>query len=159
MTMYEVKDNKRTIKFDGVLLAFSTSFRPGVKRWIEFGLYRTVGGSFVLSRVGETHLYHDVECAVAERNGLVKIPRVSLRDGSVGCEVCRPDLTDTEMVAPELPRYWAQVSESAEAVVDSLYKYDEAGARYLTGVAERLLEEASTVDPAIESAYRVETIF
>jgi hypothetical protein len=43
--------------------------------------------------------------------------------------------------------------------VDSLYKYDEAGARYLTGVAERLLEEASSVDPQIENAYRVETIF
>jgi len=157
--MYEVKDNKRTIKFDGVLLAFSTSFRPGVKRWIEFGLYRTVGGSYVVSRVGETHLYHVPTCAVAERNGLTKIPRISLREGSVGCEVCRPDLTDDELVSPELPRYWAQVSDTADAVVDSLYKYDEAGARYLTGVAERLLEEASAVDPAIESAYRVETIY
>jgi hypothetical protein len=159
--MYEVKDNKRTLKFDGVLLAFSTSFRPGVKRWIEFGLYRTTGGSYVLSRVGETHLYHDPSCAVAERNGLTKIPRAALREGSVPCEVCHPDdpgTADIEMVSPEMPRYWAQVSDTAEAVVDSLYKYDEAGARYLTGVAERLLEEASAVDPAIESAYRVETI-
>jgi hypothetical protein len=63
------------------------------------------------------------------------------------------------MVSPEMPRYWAQVSDTAEAVVDSLYKYDEAGARYLTGVAERLLEEASVVDAAIEGAYRVETIY
>lgn len=159
MTMYEVRDNKRTVKFDGVLLAFSTSYRTGVKRWIEFGLYRTTGGSYVLSRVGETHLYHDPSCAVAERNGLTKIPRISLNEGSVPCDVCRPDRTGTEMVSPELPRYWAQVSDTAEAVVDSLYKYDEAGARYLTGVAERLLEEASAVDPAIEAAYRVETIF
>jgi len=157
--MYEVRDNKRTIKFDGVLLAFSTSFRPGVKRWIEFGLYRTIGGSYVISRVGETHLYHDTTCPVAERNGLTKIPRVSLREGSVPCETCRPDHSQSEMVSPELPRYWAQTSSTAEAVVDSLYKYDEAGARYLTSVAERLLEEAAAVDPAIESAYRVETIF
>jgi hypothetical protein len=159
MTMYEVKDNKRTLKFDGVLLAFSTSFRPGVKRWIEFGLYRTTGGSYVLSRIGETHLYHDPTCAVAERNGLTKIPREALREGSVGCEVCRPEFTTSETVSPEMPRYWAQVSDTADAVVDSLYKYDEAGARYLTSVAERLLEEASAVDTAIESAYRVETIF
>jgi hypothetical protein len=162
MTMYEVKDNKRTLKFDGVLLAFSTSFRPGVKRWIEFGLYRTTGGSYVLSRVGETHLFHDPSCAVAERNGLTKIPRAALREGSVPCEVCRPNdpgNVSSEIVSPEMPRYWAQVSDTAEAVVDSLYKYDEAGARYLTGVAERLLEEASQVDPAIEAAYRVETIF
>lgn len=157
--MYEVKDNKRTLKFDGVLLAFSTSFRPGVKRWIEFGLYRTVGGTYVLSRVGETNFYHDPTCAVAERNGLTRIPRVALREGSMPCEVCHPELTNSELVSPEMPRYWAQRSDTPEAVVDSLYKYDEAGARYLTSVAERLLEEASEVDPAIESAYRVETIF
>lgn len=157
--MYEVRDSKRTLKFDGVLLAYSTSYRPGVKRWIEFALYRTTGGSYVLSRVGETHLYHLPTCAIAERNGLTKIPRAGLREGSVPCDVCHPERSTGEMVSPEMPRYWAQVSETADAVVDSLYKYDEQGARYLTGVAERLLEEASQVDPAIESAYRVETIF
>src|SRR4051812_22603380 len=114
--MYEVRDNKRTMKFDGVLLAFSTSYRPGVKRWIEFGLYRTIGGSYVLSRVGETHLYHDPSCAVAERNGLTVIPRVALRDGSVPCDVCHPERTMGEMVSPELPRYWAQRSDTPEAV-------------------------------------------
>ena len=72
--MHEVRDNKRTIKFDGHLLAFSTSYRPGVKRWIEFGLFRTNGGSYVISRVGETHLYHAPDCAVAQRNGLTKVP-------------------------------------------------------------------------------------
>jgi len=156
--MYEVRDNKRTLKIDGQLLAFSTSYRPGVKRWIEFGLYRSNSGSYVLSRVGETHLYHDPSCAVAERNGLVPVPRPALREGSVPCDICHPERTMSEMVAPEMPRYWAQRSDTAEAVVDSLYKFDEAGARYLTTVAERLLEEASEVDPAIEAAYRVETI-
>jgi hypothetical protein len=156
--MYEVRDNKRTLKFDGVLLAFSTSYRPGVKRWIEFGLYKTTGGSYILSRVGETHLFHDPECAVAERNGLTKIPREALREGSMPCDFCHPEHTRSELVSPELPRYWAQVSDTAEAVVDNLYKYDEAGARYLTGVAERLLEEAATRDAEIEAAYRVETI-
>src|SRR4051812_10436591 len=138
--MYEVRDSKRTIKFDGQLLAFSTSYRPGVKRWIEFGLYRTVGGAYVLSRVGETHLYHKTDCAIAERNGLTKIPHPALRPESVPCDVCHPDRAQLEMVSPEMPRYWAQVSDTADAVVESLYKYDEQGARYLTGVAERLLE-------------------
>jgi hypothetical protein len=157
--VYEVRDSKRTLKFDGHLLAFSTSFRPGVKRWIEFGLYRTTGGSYVISRVGETHLYHDPTCAVAQRNGLTKIPRAALREGSVPCDICNAHRAVGESVSPEMPRYWAQVSDTADAVVDSLYKYDEQGARYLTGVAERLLEEASEVDPEIENAYRVETIF
>lgn len=157
--MYEVRNGNRTIKFDGVLLSFSTSFRPRAERWIEFALYKTIGGSYVLARVGETRLYHDPSCAVVERNGLVPVPRAAMREQSVPCELCHPDKTETEMIAPEMPRYWAQASENAESVVDHLYKLDEQGARYLTGVAERLLEEAAEVDPQIESAYRVETIF
>lgn len=157
--MYEVRNGNRTIKFDGVLLSFSTSFRPRAERWIEFALYKTIGGSYVISRVGETRLYHDPGCAVVERNGLVPVPRAALRDESVPCQLCRPDASDSEMIAPEMPRHWAQQATSAESVVDHLYKLDENGARYLTGVAERLLEEAAQVDPQIESAYRVETIF
>lgn len=157
--MYEVLNGKRTLKFDGVLLAYSTSFRPRSERWIEFSLYRTVGGSYVLSRVGETRLYHTPTCPVVERNGLVPIPLPALREESVPCNICRPDRVETDMVAPELPRYWAQVSDTAEAVVEHLYKLDEQGARYLTSVAERLLEEAAELDPQIERAYRTELIF
>ncbi len=157
--MHEVQDGKRTLKFDGALLAYSTSYRPGSNRWVEFGLYKTSGGSYVLSRVGMTNLYHVTDCDVAKRNGLPPTPRAAMREGSTPCEFCFPQRTDSEMVAAELPRYWAQVSDNAEAVVDVHYKYDEAGARYLTGVATRLLEEASDLDPDIESAYRVETIF
>ena len=157
--MYEIRNGNRTIKFDGVLLAFSTSFRPRSERWIEFTLYRTVGGSYVLSRVGETKLYHHPDCPVVERNGLMSIPRPALREESVPCRLCSPDRHDSEMVCPEMPRHWAQVSDTAEAVLEYLYKVDEQGSRYLTGVAERLLEEAAEVDPQIEAAYRVETIF
>ena len=157
--MYEVLNGRRTVKFDGVLLAFSTSFRPRSERWIEFSLYRTTGGSYVLSRIGESLLYHSPTCPVVERNGLTTIPYPALRENSVPCSICRPDQVETDMVAPELPRYWAQVSDTAEAVVEHLYKLDEQGARYLTSVAERLLEEAAKLDPQIEQAYRVETIF
>jgi hypothetical protein len=156
--MHEVRDGKRILKFDGALLAYSTSYRPGVRRWIEFGLYRTTGGTYVLSRVGETRLYHLPECEVAQRNGLTRVPREALKEESVPCDICRPDLVMTPLLSPEMPRYWAQTSDTAEAVVDSLYKFDESGARYLTGVAARLLEEASAIDPDVEEVYRVETI-
>ena len=59
---------------------------------------------------------------------------------------------------PEKPRYWAQVSEEPDAVLEALYKYDQGGARYLTKVAERLLEEASIKDKGIEKMYRIELI-
>jgi hypothetical protein len=43
-------------------------------------------------------------------------------------------------------------------VLEALYKYDDGGARYLTRVAERLLEDASDVDSGIEAVYRIELI-
>lgn len=156
--MYEVQVDKRTIKFDGVLLAFATSYRPGASRWIEFSLYRTIGGSYVLARVGETRLYHSPTCSVTTKGSLVGVPRAALRDGSIACDECRPSPISDPMVHPELPRHWAQISETAEGVVDNLYRYDESGGRYLTAVAERLLEEASKLDAAIDQAYRIETI-
>jgi hypothetical protein len=157
--MYEVQVDKRTLKFDGVLLAFATSYRPGAARWIEFTLYRTMGGSYVLARVGETRLYHTVDCTITQRSSLVQVPRESLKNGSVPCDLCHPQRRSLgDDVFPELPRHWAQTSETAESIVENLYRYDENGGRYLTSVAERLLEEASKLDPHIEQAYRIETI-
>ena len=57
-----------------------------------------------------------------------------------------------------MPRHWASVSESAESVVDNLYKVDYTGNRYLTDVAKRLLEDASSVDASIADAYLTEYI-
>ena len=62
------------------------------------------------------------------------------------------------MVFPEKYRYWAQVSEDPKPVLDALYKYDHNGARYLTNVAQRLLERASENDEKIDAIYRVEMI-
>ena len=67
-------------------------------------------------------------------------------------------LPDAQLIFPEKPRYWAQVSEEATAVLEALYKYDDGGARYLTRVAERLLEDAADVDSGIEAVYRIELI-
>jgi hypothetical protein len=157
--VHEVKDGSRTLKFDGVLLALSTSYRTGTSRWVEFTLYRTTGGQYVLARIGQTTLYHAPDCVIAERNGLRETPRASLKEGSVPCSECMPSLGDSEMVRQELPRYWAQVSETPEGVVDSVHRYDGSGSRYLTGVARRLLEDASLLDEDIFRAYREETIF
>jgi cytochrome oxidase Cu insertion factor (SCO1/SenC/PrrC family) len=61
-------------------------------------------------------------------------------------------------VFPETDRNWAQVSEDPEPVLDALYKYDSGGARYLTNVAQRLLERAALNDEKIDSIYRIEMI-
>jgi len=162
--MYEVKDGKRTLKFDGVLLAYSTSYRGGSTRWVEFTLYRTEGGSYVLSRVGMTSVYHLTSCEVAQKNHTPRVPVVSLPEKATPCDLCRPHRAmsaadDTVEVAVETPRYWALVSDAPEGVIDALYKYNEAGVRYLTAVAERLLDEAGAIDKSIERVYKTEQLY
>ena len=127
--MHEVKDGSRTLQFSGKLLAESSSWRPGTYRWIEFKLYKTDNGSYIISRIGD----------------------------ALPCEECRPTRS-VAIIFPEKHRHWAQVSEEPTPVLDALYKYDQGGARYLTNVAQRLLEDASDMDRGIESVYRIELI-
>jgi hypothetical protein len=155
--MFEVKDGARTLQFNGTLLAKSSSKRSDSYRWIEFELYRTESGSYVLSRIGVSTIFHGAACQLVSRYGLQEKPSATLASNFLPCEECDPD-SSLDLVFPEKNRYWAQVSEEASAVLDALYKYDDGGARYLTNVAQRLLEEASDSDRNIASVYRVEII-
>ena len=155
--MFEVKDGTRTLQFKGQLLAESTSWRRGSTRWIEFELYKTENGSYILSRVGISLIYHGAACALVKRYALTEAEFRSINEDSLPCEECNPTNT-LDLVFPEKARYWAQVSEEPDAVLEALYKYDQGGARYLTKVAERLLEDASVKDKGIEKMYRIELI-
>lgn len=155
--MYEVKDGSRTLQFNGSLLGVSSSHRRGSTRWIEFELYRTESGSYILSRIGVSLVFHGAACPLVKRYGLQELPAGELHKDALPCEDCYPT-EDAELVFPEKYRYWAQVSEDPNAVLDALYKYDDGGARYLTNVAQRLLEDASEKDQKIDQIYRIETI-
>jgi hypothetical protein len=155
--MIEVKDGSRILKFNGKLLGKSSSWRRGSNRWIEFELYKTDNGSYILSRVGVSVIYHGGACHLVKRYGLQEAGTEALRDDVVPCDECRPSF-EAGIVFPEKYRYWAQVSEDPNAVLEALYKYDNGGARYLTHVAQRLLEESSETDKGIESVYRIEMI-
>lgn len=157
MFQHQVKDGSRTLQFNGRLLGESSSWRRGSTRWIEFQLYKTENGSYVLSRVGVSLVYHGAACALVKRYGLVEMSSDTLSEDALPCEECSPS-DDLPLVFPEKNRTWAQVSEEPEAVLDALYKYDQGGARYLTNVAQRLLEQASENDDRIDAIYRVETI-
>lgn len=155
--MFEVKDGPRTLQFEGELLGESTSHRPGQFRWIEFKLYKTAKGSYVLSRVGVSLIYHTGACPLVKRYGLQEVDSDDLGLDATPCPECHP--TDfAPVVFPEKYRYWAQVSEDAETVLEALYKYDEYGTRYLTKVAERLLDQAAKKDAEVDVAYRFEII-
>jgi hypothetical protein len=155
--MIEVKDGARTLQFNGKLLGKSSSWRRGSTRWIEFELYRTESGSYILSRIGVSLVFHGASCILVKRYGLSEISYSDLESGAIPCEECRPT-EEAELVFPEKHRHWAQVSEEAAAVLDALYKYDDGGARYLTNVAQRLLEESSKNDENIADIYKFEII-
>jgi hypothetical protein len=155
--MHEVKDGSRTLQFEGKLLGESTSQRRGSTRWIEFKLYKTESGSYVLSRVGVSLVFHGAACPLVKKYNLVECSTDELSEDALPCEECSPNL-NLPIVFPEKYRNWAQVSDDPEAVLEALYKYDTGGARYLTNVAQRLLEEASENDTRIDSIYRVEMI-
>lgn len=163
--MFEIKDGTRTLQFNGKLLAESSSWRRGSYRWIEFKLYKTDNGSYVLSRVGVSIVYHGATCPLVARYSLNEASRSELDSAAVLCGdqrdscpvACQPD-DSIDLVFPEKYRYWAQVSEDPQAVLEALYKYDQGGARYLTKVAQRLLEQAADADQKIEKMYRVEII-
>ena len=155
--MFEVKDGSRTLQFNGRLLGESSSWRRGSTRWIEFALYRTENGSYILSRIGVSLVYHGAACSSVKNYNLTEENPNSLNKDAIPCEICNPFRT-LPMVFPEKYRYWAQVSEDPKPVLDALYKYDHNGARYLTNVAQRLLERASENDEKIDAVYRVEMI-
>jgi hypothetical protein len=155
--MYEVKDGARTLQFDGVLLGSSSSRTPSSERWIEFKLFRTESGSYILSRIGASLTFHSGGCYLVDKYKLTDMVVDELDRDAVGCQECKPTF-EAQIVFPEKFRYWAQVSEDPEAVLEALYKYDRGGTRYLTNVAQRLLEQASDKDGQIESVYRIERI-
>jgi len=155
----EVKNGNRVLQFEGDLIGRSSSRRNDSIRWVEFKLYRTRGeGRYVLTRVGMSLLYHLPSCSVVKRNNLHEAPRARLDHAAVECDECRPDEINLPIVCPERPRYWAQVCDTPAAVIDALTKSDDSGNRYLTFVAQRLLEQAAEVDSDIYSTYSVETV-
>lgn len=156
--MFEVKDSARTLQFNGRLLSESSSWRRGSTRWIEFCLYRTDNGFYVLSRIGVSLVFHGAACPLMKYYNLTEENVKYLEEDATPCEECNPTRL-LPVVFPEKYRYWAQVSEDPKDVIDSLYKYGKNGEKYLTLVAQRLLEEAADNDKKLDDLYyKVEII-
>lgn len=152
--LYNIQDGTRTIRFDGSKLAHSSSWRPGSARWIEFALYRTDRGTYVLHRVGISVIFHTSTCPLVKKYGLHESENVELSSRAIACEQCGPEHSDP-IVFMEQDRNWVLTTENPEAVIESLYKEDDTGTRYLTKVAERLLEQAVEYDAELDAAYRI----
>ena len=156
---FKVFDSSRILQFEGVRLSHSSSHRQGASRWIEFDLYRTEAGQYVLSRVGVSMIYHGGYCRLVEDYGLHSAPAATLSLESVPCEKCQPVIEeDNDLIFPETSRPWAQVCPNAGAVLRAIQREDDEGNRYLTRVARSLLEEASVHDAAIDRHYRIQVV-
>lgn len=157
MSVFEVRDGARTLQFNGKLLGKSSSYRRGSNRWIEFSLYKTESGSYVLSRVGVSLIYHGAACPLVKRYDLQELDFTLLTKSATACEQCNPT-EEADLIFPEKDRFWAQVSNEPSAVLDALYKYDDYGSKYLTYVAQKLLESSGRNDKAIDDIYKFEQI-
>lgn len=155
---FSVRDGVRTLEFDGVKLSESSSRLPKKPRWVEFSIYRTPKGQYVLSRVGFSIFYHSRECYTVSRNSLSPVNGLTLSAEYVACTTCAPSRITEEGVFPETPRFAAWVCSDALGVVSSLMKEDDNGTEYLTNVARRLLVDASKLDADIADAFYVDRI-
>lgn len=155
---FSVRDGVRTLKFDGVLLANSSSRIPAKPRWVEFEVYRTPKNQYVLARIGYSIFYHAQDCFTVTRNNLSPVDGLALSAEYLGCTTCRPNLLAEEGVFPETPRFAAWVCSDGVGVVNSLMKEDDNGTEYLTNVARRLLVDAAKLDPDIADAFYVDRI-
>lgn len=161
--MFHVNDADRVLQFDGEHLAFATSQRPGVDRWAEFSLYRTVSGTYVVSRVGRSRIYHTLGCSILRKGKQSAVAAATLGAGAVACIECwspteLAEIAPNHPVYPERSIYWAQTCTTASAMVETLARYDKDGNRYLTHVARDLLRDAAKLDTDLNDAYYVETI-
>lgn len=156
---FRVFDSTRTLQFEGVHLSHSSSRTEGSTRWIEFDLYRTESGQYVLSRIGVSTIYHMRFCRLVEQYGLHAAPAATLTEESRPCEKCTPVIVaDNDVIFPETERPWAQVCPTGESVMRAVQRRDDQGGLYFTRVARHLLEEASQHDAVIDQQYHTQIV-
>lgn len=156
---HKVRDGNRLITFEGFVLGKVSSRRPESPRWTELLLLKTLGGSYVLEKLGMSIVTHVPGCPRILGN----IPRFQDLypgdDPEDGFEYdeCVGDEYDFVQLLVEEPRYWATIATDPHEIVAALYRKRD-GSRHLPRISIDLLEKVSESDPDINSAYRVERI-
>lgn len=150
---YIVRHGVQNYEVVGELLAESTSRVGNKPRWVEFKLYRSEAGIYVLSRVGASIYFHSEDCDVVTRNKLSPISQDRLPPIYIPCPECNANRMDPDGIYPETPRYWATHTPEPEAIVEAMQKRGKDGVGYLTNVANRLLVTAAGKDPQIAGAF------
>lgn len=158
MDKYQVRDGSRLLTFDGELLGRISSQRPNVPRWTEMSIYKTVGGSYVLEKVGRSIVTHMPGCSEVFSD----LPR--FQDAHPGDDPddyefhsCVPTEYDFPSLLVEEDRYWAIISEDTDKIVDALYRRRD-NSRHLPRISIELLEKVSANHPPFGNDWKVEHI-
>lgn len=156
----EVRDGSRRITFEGDMIAFVSSASNSKPRWSEYKLHKTVGGTYVLEKIGRSIVVHTPTCPeiIDSLNRFqAEHPGKDPTDGWWFCESCTSGRVDITALLVEHDRHWVTISDDAEHIIDALYRRKE-GARHLPRLSLELLDQAARVDEAIAEAFRVERI-
>lgn len=156
---YSVRDKYQILQFSGTKLSESTSQEPNKTRWVEFELYCTFSGIYIVGRKGASIVFHNESCDTVYRNHLSPISVDELPLFYVPCDKCKPSrIAAPDGVFPETARYWAAKSRNPQDIIDALMQSDDNQVTYLTKVAAELLERAAQLDPVIKEAFEVKVI-
>lgn len=155
---YQIKDRGSILRFEGVKLAESSS-RDYKPRWIEFTLYKTTGGQYIIERVGRSIVFHRGTCRTVEKNNLSSVYCTDIPSDHEPCEWCRPSRIDLDGLYPERERPYYIECKTAKGVVRELTSQDrDNDTEYITNVARKLLDDASKMDADIHDHYKIRTI-
>lgn len=151
----QVRDGNRLLTFDGRLLASISSWEGGKDRWTEMRVYQTVGGSYILEKVGRSIRLHMPGCPDILKNLPLFQQAHPGDDPEVGyswCDRCAPPVGeeyDFTSLLVEEDRYWATISTEPEDIIEALWRKRE-GYRRLPRISEDLLSKLCVVDPSFE---------
>lgn len=159
MAAHVVNNGSLRISFEGELLGKISSRKPHSTRWTEMSVYHTVGGKYVLEKVGRSIVTHVPGCTEI----IGDIPRFQAAhpgdDPDVGYEYhsCVGDEYDFTTLLVEEDRYWSTIADHPSSIVDALYRRKN-GSRHLPRISLDLLELISSADPSFGSSWRIEHI-
>jgi hypothetical protein len=164
---FSTQDGPRTISFVGWQLGEADSRPNGEQpaRWTELRLFKTLGGQYILEKVGCSDVFHNESCPTEPGK-----PRRGKRWDSlwdavpedeadeytdldtifVPCDKCRPDFED-QPVWVEKDIYSTSTYSTAAEVLEALYRPDtrNTASKYLSRVARSLLDQAIEKDDAL----------
>lgn len=155
---FNLRDGQRPVTFLGWKLGDADSQSGNDVRWTELALYRTLSNKYVFEKIGRSDVFHSARCtrrskgkeyttlddAMPEDAG----PEDTAENLFVPCPDCKPDRNESPIFAErDIPS--VAVFETPVAAIESMYRNDNDGGKFLSRVARTLLEKAADNDEQI----------